>query len=144
MAKFGESFLQQLGRPGWSQGMFGLGSAIGGAQGQIRDQRKKQELNQLMQQGQKAMASGDAAALANISQQLASAGYQKEAQQFMQASTKAQEKTRLQGILSGVDLQTPEGLGTLTEYYKGQGNVAQAVELATQQRELEKQRNNLT
>lgn len=141
MAKLSQALLSNLGRPAYQQGMFGLGQAIGGIPNRMQEQEKKQEFNQLMQQGQQAMASGDAAALANISQQLASAGYQKEAQQFMQASTKAQEKTRLQGILSGVDLQTPEGLGTLTEYYKGQGNVAQAVELATQQRELEKQRN---
>jgi hypothetical protein len=49
-----------------------------------------------MQQGQQAMASGDAAALASIGQQLAAAGYQKEAQQLTQASREASEKQKQQ------------------------------------------------
>jgi hypothetical protein len=40
MAKFSQQFLANLGRPGFQESMFGLGQAIGGAQGQIRDQRK--------------------------------------------------------------------------------------------------------
>lgn len=128
MAKFSESFLQQLGRPGWSEGMFGLGQAIGGAQGQVRDQRKKQEFNQLMQQGQQAMASKDPAALANVAQQLGAAGYQKEAQQMMQASREASEKaTRVSAgrdLLSGVPLQMRQGAGALAD----QGLIEQALE----------------
>ena len=128
MAKFSESFLQQLGRPGWSEGMFGLGQAIGGAQGQIRDQRKKQEFNQLMQQGQQAMASKDPAALANVAQQLGAAGYQKEAQQMMQASREASEKaTRVSAgrdLLSGVPLQMRQGAVALAD----QGLIEQALE----------------
>jgi len=128
MAKFSESFLQQLGRPGWSEGMFGLGQAIGGAQGQVRDQRKQQEFNQLMQQGQQAMASKDPAALANVAQQLGAAGYQKEAQQMMQASREASEKaTRVSAgrdLLSGVPLQMRQGAGALAD----QGLIEQALE----------------
>ena len=128
MAKFSESFLQQLGRPGWSQGMFDLGQSIGGAQGQIRDQRKKQEFNQLMQQGQQAMASKDPAALANVAQQLGAKGYQKEAQQMMQASREASEKaTRVSAgrdLLSGVPLQMRQGAGALAD----QGLIEQALE----------------
>jgi hypothetical protein len=128
MAKFSESFLQQLGRPGWSEGMFGLGQAIGGAQGQVRDQRKQQEFNQLMQQGQQAMASKDPAALANVAQQLGAAGYQKEAQQMMQASREASEKaTRVSAgrdLLSGVPLQMRQGAGALAD----QGLLEQALE----------------
>jgi hypothetical protein len=100
MAKFGESFLQQLGRPGWSQGMFGLGSAIGGAQGQIRDQRKKQEFNQLMQQIQGAQGSGDFNSMKILSQQLAAIDPQ-QAAKVMQAAVagekqqqQVQEKTQ--------------------------------------------------
>ena len=96
MAKFSESFLSQLGSPAMSQSMFGLGQAIGGIPGQRKQQRKQQEFNQLMQQGQQAMASGDAAALASIGQQLAAAGYQKEAQQLTQASREASEKQKQQ------------------------------------------------
>lgn len=128
MAKFSESFLQQLGRPGFSQGMFNLGQSIGGAQGQIRDQRKKQEFNQLMQQGQQAMASKNPAALANVAQQLGAAGYQKEAQQMMQASREASEKaTRVSAgrdMLSGVPLQMRQGAAALAD----QGLLEQALE----------------
>lgn len=139
MAQFSQGFLSSLGRPEMSQSLFGLGAAIGGVPGQMKQRQKEQGFNQLMQQAQQAMASGDAAALANISQQLAASGYQREAQQLSQASREASQKAKLQGVLSGVDLQTPEGLGTLSEYYKGEGNAAQAIELATQQRKLQKQ-----
>ena len=118
MAKFSEQFLANLGRPSYQQGMFDLGQAIGGIPGQMRDQRKKQEFNQLMQQGQQAMASKDPVALSAVAQRLAAAGYQKESQQLAQAAVTAREKARLQGVLSGADLQTPEGLGALSQYFK--------------------------
>jgi hypothetical protein len=116
MAKFSESFLQQLGRPGWSEGMFGLGQAIGGAQGQVRDQRKKQEFNQLMQQGQQAMASKDPVALSAIAQQLAAAGYQKEAQEYSQAAATAREQ---QDALGRFDRVTDISSGGITAAQQG-------------------------
>ena len=128
MAQFSQAFLSNLGRPAYQQGMFGLGQAIGGIPGQMRDQRKKQEFNQLMQQGQQAMASKDPAALANVAQQLGAAGYQKEAQQMMQASREASEKaTRVSAgrdLLSGVPLQMRQGAGALAD----QGLIEQALE----------------
>lgn len=81
-----------------------------------------------MQQGQKAMASGDAAALASIGQQLAARGYQKEAQQLTQASREASEKAKRvsagQALLSGVPSRMRQGAGTLAE----QGLIEQAME----------------
>ena len=44
MAKFGESFLAQLGRPDMMQGMFGLGQAIGGIPGRRQEQQKSKSL----------------------------------------------------------------------------------------------------
>jgi hypothetical protein len=146
MAKFGESFLAQLGRPDMLQGMFGLGQAIGGAQGQIRDQRKKQEFNQLMQQGQKAMASGDAAALASVAQKLAAAGYQQQAQQLAKASREATEKAKRvsagQALLSGVPSRMRQGAGTLAQ----QGLIEQAMEAQglAQTRQIDKGKQALT
>ena len=128
MAQFSQAFLSNLGRPAYQQGMFGLGQAIGGIPGQMKDQRKQQEFNQLMQQGQQAMASKDPAALANVAQQLGAAGYQKEAQQMMQASREASEKaTRVSAgrdLLSGVPLQMRQGAGALAD----QGLIEQALE----------------
>jgi len=140
MAKFSEQFLANLGRPSYQQWMFDLGQAIGGIPGQMRDQRKKQEFNQLMQQGQQAMASKDPVALASVAQRLAAAGYQKESQQLAQAAVTAREKARLQGVLSGADLQTPEGLGALSQYFKEEGDAVQAIEIAGRQKELLRER----
>jgi len=140
MAKFSEQFLANLGRPSYQQGMFDLGQAIGGIPGQMRDQRKKQEFNQLMQQGQQAMASKDPVALSAVAQRLAAAGYQKESQQLAQAAVTAREKARLQGVLSGADLQTPEGLGALSQYFKEEGDAVQAIEIAGRQKELLRER----
>ena len=134
MAKFSESFLQQLGRPGWSQGMFGLGQAIGGAQGQIRDQRKQQEFNQLMRQGQKAMASKDPVALSAVAQRLAAAGYQKEAQELAQASRAATEQQRLQqvgkGVLSSTFGQDPAAMMQSAQQLNAMGRTEEAMKLA--------------
>jgi hypothetical protein len=128
MAKFSQQFLANLGRPQMAESLFGLGATIGGLPGQAKDQRKQQEFNQLMQQGQQAMASKDPAALANVAQQLGAAGYQKEAQQMMQASREASEKaTRVSAgrdLLSGVPLQMRQGAGALAD----QGLIEQALE----------------
>ena len=128
MAKFSQQFLANLGRPQMAESLFGLGAAIGGVPGQAKEQRKKQEFNQLMQQGQQAMASKDPAALANVAQQLGAAGYQKEAQQMMQASREASEKaTRVSAgrdLLSGVPLQMRQGAVALAD----QGLIEQALE----------------
>jgi len=140
MATFSEGFLSQLGRPAMSQSLFDLGSAIGGVPGQMKQQRKQQEFNQLMQQGQQAMASKDPVALSAVAQRLAASGYQKEAQQLAQAAATAREKARLQGVLSGADLQTPEGLGALSQYFKEEGDAVQAIEIAGRQKELLKER----
>ena len=112
MAKFGESFLAQLGRPDMMQGMFGLGQAIGGAQGQIRDQRKKQEFNQLMKQIQGAQASGDFNSMKILSQQLASMD-PAQAAKVMQAATAGEEKQRkaqeqIQGTRAGAQMLMSE------------------------------------
>lgn len=132
MAKFGESFLQQLGRPGWSQGMFGLGSAIGGAQGQIRDQRKKQELNQLMQQIQGAQGSGDFNSMKILSQQLAAIDPQ-QAAKVMQAAVAGEQKLgqqkALEGLLTGGP-QTPESFTTAAKQALSAGDLEMALDLA--------------
>lgn len=96
MATFSQGFLSQLANPAMSQSLFGLGSAIGGLPGQAKEQRRKQEFNQLMQQGQQALASGDPAALASVAQRLAAAGYQQQAQQLSKASREATEKQQQQ------------------------------------------------
>ena len=128
MAQFSQGFLSSLGRPEMSQSLFGLGAAIGGVPGQMKQRQKEQAFNQLMQQAQQAMASGDAAALANISQQLAASGYQREAQQLSQASREASQKAQRvsagQQLLSGVPSTMRAGAETLAQ----EGLIEQALE----------------
>jgi hypothetical protein len=83
MAKFGESFLAQLGSPAMSQSLFGLGSALGG-----------------IQQIQGAQASGDFNSMKTLGQQLAAIDPQ-QAAKVMQAAVagekqqqQVQEKTQ--------------------------------------------------
>jgi len=50
MAKFGQSFIQSLTNPGYSQGMFELGSAIGQAPALAKEKKAKQGMLQLVQE----------------------------------------------------------------------------------------------
>jgi hypothetical protein len=140
MAQFSQGFLSSLGRPEMSQSLFGLGAAIGGVPGQMKQRQKEQAFNQLMQQAQQAVASGDAAALANISQQLAASGYQREAQQLSQASREASQKAQRvsagQQLLSGVPSTMRAGAETLAQ----EGLIEQALEAQglAQTRQIEK------
>jgi hypothetical protein len=139
MAKFSQQFLANLGRPQMAESLFGLGATIGGLPGQAKDQRKQQEFNQLMQQIQGAQGSGDFISMKILAQQLATTNPQ-EAAKVMQAATALEEKARLQGVLSGADLQTPEGLGALSQYFKEEGDAVQAIEIAGRQKELLRER----
>ena len=117
MATFSQQFLANLGRPAMTESLFGLGRAIGGLPGQAQDRRKREQFNQLMQQGQAAMASGDAAQLAQIGQQLAAAGYAKEGQALTQASVTAREKQRTQAATGALS----RGEQALTKYASATG-----------------------
>ena len=101
MATFSEGFLSQLGRPAMSQSLFDLGSAIGGVPGQMKQQRKQQEFNQLMQQIQGAQGSGDFTSMKILAQQLAISNPQ-EAAKVMQAATALEQKLGLQKSLEGM------------------------------------------
>lgn len=112
MAKFSESFLSQLGRPAMSQSMFGLGQAIGNVPNQMREQRRKQEFNQLMQQIQGAQGSGDFTSMKILAQQLAAMD-PAQAAKVMQAATAGEEKQRkaqeqIQGTRAGAQMLMSE------------------------------------
>jgi hypothetical protein len=101
MAKFSQQFLANLGRPQMAESLFGLGATIGGLPGQAKDQRKKQEFNQLMQQIQGAQGSGDFTSMKILAQQLATTNPQ-EAAKVMQAATALEQKLGLQKSLEGM------------------------------------------
>lgn len=92
MATFSQQFLANLGRPQMAESLFGLGQAIGGVPGQMKQRQQQQNVNQLIQEGQAAMASGDVAKLAEIGQKLTAAGNPQQGQAFIQASMSLKEK----------------------------------------------------
>lgn len=108
MARFGESFLQQLGKPGWSQGMFGLGEAIGGVQGQLQQKRKEQEqlkrydqIAQMSEQGIASAQSGDVASLTARIDQLQQA--RENAKTLEEKQAIGQSVLKLQSLLPGAE-----------------------------------------
>ena len=101
MAKFSQQFLANLGRPQMAESLFGLGAAIGGVPGQMKQQRKQQEFNQLIQQIQGAQGSGDFTSMKILAQQLAPLSPQ-EAAKVMQAATALEEKQGQQKALEGL------------------------------------------
>ena len=127
MAKFSQGFLSSLGRPAFSQSLFDLGAAIGGVPQQMRQKEKQQQFNQLMQQGQAAMASGDAAKLAQIGQQLTSAGYAREGQALTQASVAAKEKQKAQLEQVGQQRTSAQMLMTELQDYANNPQLPQPV-----------------
>ena len=101
MAKFSQQFLANLGRPQMAESLFGLGATYWWFTGaDAKDQRKKQEFNQLMQQIQGAQGSGDFTSMKILAQQLATINPQ-EAAKVMQAATALEEKLGLQKSLEG-------------------------------------------
>ena len=77
MAQFSQGFLSSLGRPEMSQSLFGLGAAIGGVPGQIKQRQKEQEqlkrydqISQMSQQGIASAQSGDVTGLTSRLEQL--------------------------------------------------------------------------
>jgi len=108
MAKFGESFLAQLGRPDMLQGMFGLGQAIGGAQGQLQQKRKEQEqlkrydqIAQMSEQGYASAQSGNVTGLTSRIDQLQQA--RENAKTLEEKQAIGQSILKLQSLLPGAE-----------------------------------------
>jgi len=101
MAKFSQQFLANLGRPQMAESLFGLGAAIGGVPGQMKQKQKKQEFNQLMQQIQGAQGSKDFTSMKILAQQLARTNPE-EAAKVMQAATALEQKLGQEKALEGL------------------------------------------
>ena len=127
MARLSPQFLANLGSPQFAQGMFGIGQAIGGIPGQLEQRKKREQFNQLMQQGQAAMTSGDATQLAQIGQQLTAAGYAKEGQALTQASISASAKQKAQAEQMGQQRTSAQMLMTELQDYANNPQLPQPV-----------------
>jgi len=136
MATFSEGFLSQLGRPAMSQSLFDLGSAIGGVPGQMKQQRKQQEFNQLMQQIQGAQGSGDFTSMKILAQQLATSNPQ-EAAKVMQAATALEEKQKTIEAGSGMFSKAPEQAREAAAQLVKLGRFSEAEQALTRAESLE-------
>ena len=136
MATFSEGFLSQLGRPAMSQSLFDLGSAIGGVPGQMKQQRKQQEFNQLIQQIQGAQGSGDFTSMKILAQQLAPLSPQ-EAAKVMQAATALEEKQKTIEAGSGMFSKAPEQAREAAAQLVKLGRFSEAEQALTRAESLE-------
>jgi len=138
MAQFSQGFLSSLGRPEMSQSLFGLGAAIGGVPGQMKQRQKEQAFNQLMQQVQAAQGSGDFASMKALSQQMAQTNPQ-QAAQIMQAAIAGEEKQKRIQAGSGMFSGTPEEARASAEKSAALGDFASAQQALTRAEKLEQQ-----
>ena len=138
MAQFSQGFLSSLGRPEMSQSLFGLGAAIGGVPGQMKQRQKEQAFNQLMQQVQAAQGSGDFASMKALSQQMAQTNPQ-QAAQIMQAAVAGEEKQKRIQAGSGMFSGTPAEARASAEKFAALGDFASARQALAAAEKLEQQ-----
>lgn len=138
MAQFSQGFLSSLGRPEMSQSLFGLGAAIGGVPGQMKQRQKEQAFNQLMQQVQAAQGSGDFASMKALSQQMAQTNPQ-QAAQIMQAAIAGEEKQKRIQAGSGMFSGTPEEARASAKQSAALGDFASAQQALARAEKLEQQ-----
>tara|TARA_R110000868_G_scaffold84123_1_gene237270 strand:- start:2853 stop:4253 length:1401 start_codon:yes stop_codon:yes gene_type:complete len=108
MPTLGRDFLQALTNPPINQGLFNLGSAVGGMPGRYKAQKKEESFNALMQQGQAAVAQKDPNTLLLLSNQLSSLGYPQESAALSKTAMQLQEQKKIIEAGSGMFSETPE------------------------------------
>ncbi len=108
MAQFSQGFLSSLGRPEMSQSLFGLGAAIGGVPGQMKQRQKEQEqlkrydqISQMSQQGIASAQSGDVTGLTSRLEQLQQA--KTAAKTLEEKKSIGQMILKLQGLKPGAE-----------------------------------------
>lgn len=105
MATFSQQFLANLGRPQMAESLFGLGQTLGGAPGQFKERRQREEelkrYNKLMQtteQGTSAALEGDVEGLRNRIAELS---------KLRDAAISTEEKDRYQQAITNLQRQIP-------------------------------------
>ena len=109
------NLLRQLSSPGFSQGMFQLGSALGGIGAQRRDKQKQLQINEIMKEAQAAQQSKNPTALFGAAQKLRALGENEQANSLAQAAEAIQKTKDQQGLaggLFGIQQLTTEGVDT--------------------------------
>lgn len=107
--------MRTLTKPGFTQGMFEFGSALGGIGAQRRNRQKQQEINEIMKEAQRAQQAKDPTALFGAAQQLRTLGENEQADALAKAAEaiqKAKDQQGLAGGLFGIQQLTTEGVDT--------------------------------
>jgi hypothetical protein len=106
MAKFSQQFLANLGRPEMAESLFGLGAAIGGLPGQVKEQRRKQEqlnrYDQIAQMSEQGIASAQSGDVANVTSRIEQLQQAREnAKTLEEKQSIEQSILKLQSLLPG-------------------------------------------
>ena len=136
MATFSQQFLANLGRPQLTKGMMDLGATIGGLPGKAEAQQKRQQLAEIMQRGNAALAAGDATNIGRVRRELEAAGFAKEAAQMAQAEAQARKQQAASGMLMSAVADPTKPLSPeVIQERLGEGLTAQGLSSALQVRE---------
>lgn len=104
MARISDTVLQSLARPGFRQGMFQAGEALGGVASRFKTKKQEDMFNSLMAQAQEAQKNNNDVALFNIAQQLRSIGKQDAANAVAATATRLKDTKRKGELASAVDV----------------------------------------
>lgn len=105
MATFSQQFLANLGRPQMAESLFGLGQAIGGVPGQIRERRRREEelarFNQLAQTAEQGTAAAIEGNVEELNKNIA------ELSRLRDAATTLEEKNNYQRAIANLQSKIP-------------------------------------
>lgn len=104
MARISDTVLQSLARPGFRQGMFQAGEALGGVASRFKTKKQEDMFNSLMAQAQEAQKNNNDVALFNIAQQLRSIGKQQAADAVAATATRLKDTKRKGELASAIDV----------------------------------------
>ena len=136
MARFGRSFLQAATQPAYLGGLLTAAQGVGQLPANIRQQRRREQLADIMRRGNAALAAGDATNIGRVRRQLEEAGFAKEAAQMAAAEQTARKQQAASGMLMSAvsDLDQPLSPEVIQERL-GEGLTAQGLSSALQVRE---------
>jgi len=112
MATFSQGFLSSLGRPQMAESLFGLGQAIGGVPGQIRERKRREEelkrFDQLTQASQQGVTAAQEGNITDLDAQLQNLREQ------MAAAETIEEKRSISQLMGNLQRLRPEAKQTAT------------------------------
>jgi len=105
MATFSQGFLSSLGRPQMAESLFGLGQAIGGVPGQIRERKRREEelarFNQLAQTAEQGTAAAIEGNVEELNKKIT------ELSRLRDAATTLEEKNNYQRAITNLQGKIP-------------------------------------